>query len=186
MTYSQGRDARKVFSQYVRQKYNAEMFDLLTPELPENESIFALSLASFQHLIKNSLDIKNKAGSRFRIYPAFVENSVPNAFASLEQGVHLCGIHGGLASALLGLCLYCFAQKDFFTGAGNVSMEISPQLPDGTNPLYHLLDFVAEHGNDSLPEYEKTAIRPLHADRLNRAIVKSGVWGGLKKSGLSG
>lgn len=118
--------------------------------------LVAASLMSARGYWRNCFGSRRADGARFRVYPGLVADRRPNAFAWIEQDLHVCGLNVGLAAAVLELSLFCLAQADVLTAFGRPERESSPAPADaapGFRMPAHLAVLDGRLLFDELPAY---------------------------------
>ncbi|MCP5366730.1 MAG: hypothetical protein H6907_09990 [Hyphomicrobiales bacterium] len=116
----------------------ARQLDLQDRPDEVGNNVLDLSLMSLRQYFAHAYRNRRPDGSRFRVYPAFVNGRIPNAFAWEFRQVHLCGVYLGLASVCHEFSLFCLAQQTTFPDIGDPSVETSPESIDGFPPGFWL------------------------------------------------
>ena len=168
------------FRHYVLRHMKLPMADLEPEPAAFGSDVLALSLASFRDLITGAFACKRADGETFRVFPAYVDCTGPDAFAARDRGVHLCGLYAGLAAACFEFSLFCFSQERFFPGIGESSREISPDPIDGFPPGFWMhnpgagmneSDFIAQ-AKKLIPKSEQRYVAAL----LMTCLMMRFVW----------
>lgn len=156
---------------YLRGK-GRRLVDPLGKDTAPSDPHFAPSLLATRRLMEFAFDNKRADGTEFRVYPAFVDRSPPNAFAIDLGAVHLCGIDAGLVTTSFELCCFALSQREFLTEIGDSSIEESPALPEGAALGYWIMDSIAASYPARVTGLGEALI-PLDADRRLAAHLLS-------------
>lgn len=135
-------DLQKVL-RYLSEK-GRQHVDPLGKDAAPSDPYFAPSLLSARRLMEFAFGNKRADGSEFRVYPAFVERSPPNAFAFDLGGLHLCAVDAGLVTTSFELCCFALSQREFLPEIGDASKEDSPKLPEDAMLGYWIMDHIAQ------------------------------------------
>lgn len=148
---------------YLKQK-GRRLVDPLGKDAGQSDPYFAPSLLATRRLMEFAFGNRRADGRDFRVYPAFVERSPPNAFAADLGAVHLCGVDAGLVTTSFELCCFALSQREFLTEIGDASKEESPALPEGAALGYWIMDSIAASFPARVAGLGEALI-PLDADR---------------------
>jgi len=164
-------DDLKVVLRYLKQK-GRRLVDPLGKDAPLSDPYFAPSLLATRRLMEFAIGNRRADGTGFRVYPAFVERSPPNAFAADLGTVHLCGVDAGLVTTSFELCCFALSQREFLTEIGDASIEESPALPEGAALGFWIMDSIAASYPARVTGLGEALI-PLDADRRLTAHLLS-------------
>ncbi len=129
---------QQLFKRFARERRNAAAYD--AGDKSEEAQLFAVSLSSFQDHLAWTRSAINKQDMGATIIPGYIDLMTLNAFADYHGGTHYIGMHQALFVTILEFAYYCFAQRGFFPGIGNASLETSPEPIDDQAPGLWLLD----------------------------------------------
>lgn len=156
-------DDLKVVLRYLKAK-GRRLVDPLGKDAAPSDPYFAPSLLATRRLMEFAFGNARADGREFRVYPAFVERSPPNAFAVDLGTVHLCGIDAGLVTTSFELCCFALSQREFLPEIGDASIEESLALPEGAALGYWIMDSIAASYPTRVTGLGEALI-PLDADR---------------------
>lgn len=133
------------FQQFVISQLESSTFK--TSYDDDKSHVFHTSLDSTIHLLKWTLETKNKNGEPFQYLPGFVDIFEPNAFADRFQDDYYIGLYTAIFVSVSEFAMFCFAQEDFFSEMGDSSKEKSPIPWDHRVPGLWLLDYTKQGGH---------------------------------------
>jgi len=156
---------------YLKEK-GRRLVDPPGKDAAPSDPYFAPSLLATRRLMEFAFGNKRADGTEFRVYPAFVDRSPPNAFAIDLGTVHLCGVDAGLVTTSFELCCFSLSQREFLTEIGDASIEESPALPEGAALGFWIMDSIAASYPARVAGLGEALI-PLDADRRLAAHLLS-------------
>ncbi|MDJ0683494.1 MAG: hypothetical protein QNJ84_02220 [Alphaproteobacteria bacterium] len=163
-----GPDAALAFRRYALRSLKRPSIDLDGLEADKTQDFLKLSLLSMRDHMGYGKGNRRADGTPFAVYPAYLDDILPDAFAAEDGGVHLCGLHVGLGAAFFEAAQYCFAQRAFFPQIGDAHAEVDPDPVEGYPPGF----WMREVGNKVTPEVFVDAVQAfLPKDRVRRSAA---------------
>jgi len=158
------------FRRFAIRELQRPGLDLAAGPTDPAQDILKLSLLSVRDFMARGFHTRRADGTAFEVFPGYVDSLTPNAFAAIEDGVHLCGLHVGLAASCLEFALFCLAQPILFPEIGDAASEAAPASVCGYPPGF----WTREAGAGLDPDHFVRSIQPLvprDPDRYQTALL---------------
>lgn len=135
-----------------------------------SEDFLKLALLSVIDHMAQTGSLRRADGTAFRVLPAYLDCASPNAFAADRGGLHLCGVHVGLAASFFEFSLFCLSQRRMLRDIGNADAETSPEPIDGYPPGFWMREAGAVLNTDAFTDAAR-GLLPRDAERYTAAIL---------------
>lgn len=123
-----------LFRQFALQELSVPAIGVSDPQGTGSGDFLQLSLLSFNQHLELTKSLRRSSGEPFAVQAAYLDDNRMNARAALRKGVHLIGMHIGLAVSAYEFSLFCLSQSSVLKDIGNPVNERNPGVIDGFPP----------------------------------------------------
>ena len=159
-----GPNAALAFRRYAAREMKRPAVDLRDLSDDDGGDILKLALLSIREHFANSAGNKRADGQPFSVYPAYLDDILPDAFAAEQDNVHLCGVHVGLGAAFYEFALFCFSQQAMFREIGDPGVETDPAPIEEYPPGFLMREVGASMNEEAFVEMTR-GLLPRNRDR---------------------
>lgn len=155
---------------YIERSFGSGAYISFEADAPDRDEILIAGLMSARDSMMQSANCRRADGMPFKVFAGLVEIVRPNAFATVQRGLHLCGMNAGTYGAIFELCNFVMAQPGLFVDVGDPERETATPLPSGIVPGFWLIDQLKAHGTITDKSLAPT-LMPKCPERYNFAIA---------------